>query len=250
MTLGNRMPALQRPMFLALLTISLLVATAQTAAAESYKPIFSDEFLQQADPATRARLTALNEENRRKWLANKTSPAPGTAKSAKAPNKANASGKPKPNKPQSVQSEPRGAKGSLYRYRDSAGKVRYSDTWVEGASVVRVDTGKPTQASRQAHEDAQREQAKVLEYFDLKNEKRKEKRQAKAAAAKARREQDARCHEIWIELRDDKRGGFLVYELDENGERYFLNDDEIAARIARREADYIEQCGELPEDAE
>lgn len=220
----------------ALLLAGLLVAAslvAEVVSGDAYKPIFSADFLQQADPETRARLTALNEENRRKWLA------------AKA-------GAEIPPKPAAERRAPqaKAGEGSLYRYRDAKGKVRYSDTWVQGASVVRIDTQKPTAQSRKAYQDAQREQAKMLEYFDVKNAQKSQQRQAKAEAAEARRANAAHCRGLWLDLKDDKVGGFAVYELDENGERYFLNDAEIEANIARREAQYIKRCGPLPVEAD
>ena len=151
----------------ALLAMGLELPVAFAAPAqEPYKPLFSEEVLSRADPESRARLEALNERNRQRWLDQRSgsrsaSPGPATRQPS-------ATGK------------------RLYRVTDPDGTVRFSDQYVAGSKEVTVTTPKPSAASRAEHEARQQEQARTLEYFDQSNGQRQseaEENQRRSAAA-------------------------------------------------------------------
>lgn len=221
MTIGRRIP------FLFLLALLMLpIGALQSATVDSYQPLFSDEFLEQLDPETRARLSALDKENRLKWLAN----------TQKLP----------PDMPEETRKAKIGLQqdsGIMYRYRDSNDEVHYSDSWLEGATAIRMDPNKPSQASLEAHEKTQREMARMLIHFDLKEEK---VQKARAAAADARLKDAENCRNEWKKLREEYYAGFDVKSKDENGDTYYWSNAKLREAIARKETELRKECDEPP----
>ena len=195
-------------------------------AEEPYKPLFSEEVLSRADPESRARLEALNERNRQRWLdqragGGRTHPDPAT-------------------------SRPTTTGKRLYRVTDPDGTVRFSDQYVAGSKEVTVTTSKPSAASRAEHEARQQEQARTLEYFDQRNRQRQSEAAENQRRSAAAGEQKKRCHNLFLEIQDNRRGGFVSYDVGPNGDRIYLSDEELAKRTDGMEADYRKHCGELP----
>ncbi len=220
---------------------ALLTAAGALWAADGqgYKPLFSEAVLSKADPETRARLEALNERNRQRWLEQQPGRPPRAGRSASAPS---AAGAARPG------DSPAGTSpaGTLYRYKDAQGNVRFSDQHVPGAEAVSVDVSKPTAASRAEHEARQREQARMLEYFDDRNRRSDEEARA-AAAAQAKNEQHQNnCRDLFNEIRDNRRGGFRSYEVGKDGERVYLSPEELARRTDKMAEGYEKRCGKLP----
>lgn len=222
------------------LVTTLWVCSTIAFAEEGYKPLFSDAVLEQADPEARLRLEALNERNRQRWLEQQS--ASGTATIRARRDASN-------NAANSKDAASGGAKvpgRKLYRVTDAQGNVRFSDQYVAGAKEVSVSVAEPSEESRAAHAARQEEQALALEYFDDRNRRREQE-----AAAQARRDADAadrkqRCHDLFLEIQDNRRGGFVSYDVGPDGERTFLTEAELATRTDAMEVDYRSNCGELP----
>ncbi|MFK7915761.1 MAG: DUF4124 domain-containing protein [Pseudomonadales bacterium] len=234
---GRILVQLQRCGWLALV---LVACSAPVAAQESYKPLFSQDVLRAADPDSRARLEALNERNRQRWLQQQAEEA-GSAPQPE-PTRAAQSRAQSQLRAQSAPVTP----GKLYRVTDAQGNVRFSDQYVAGAKEVSVSVTEPSAQSRAEHAARQQEQAVALEYFEDRNRRRA----SEQAEAKRRQTQAAEhkksCHDLFLEIQDNRRGGFVSYDVDADGERTYLSDAELAARTAGMEADYREHCGELP----
>ena len=218
-------PLLQRCCF----AIALGCASGLAGAQEAYKPLFSDEVLRAADPESRARLEALNERNRKRWQAQQrqTRASGNTPGAATTPRVAAPGGK-------------------LYRITDAQGNVRFSDQYVPGAKEVSVSVAEPSAQSRAEHDARQQEQARVLEYFDDRNRRRAaESAEAKRLDAEAA-DRKKRCHELFLEIQDNRRGGFVFYDVDADGERTYLSDAELKERTDGMVANYEKHCGALP----
>lgn len=210
---------------------------AMAAAQEAYQPLFSESVLKQADPESRARLEALNERNRQRWLDQQAGNRGAEAPAAEAGSQ-----------PQARQrsARPAASGNKLYRITGPDGSVRFSDQYVAGAKEVSVATRNPSAQSRAEHEARLAEQAKTLEYFDERNRRRqKEADESRRAAAQAK-DREQRCHDLFLEIQDNRRGGFVSYDVGPDGERVYLSDAELAAQTDKMEADYREHCGELP----
>lgn len=217
-----------------LLLLALCGFGVTSFAQEPYKPLFSDAVLQSADPESRARLEALNERNRQRWLGQR-------AESARPVRPAQPEQLARPATPAAP-----AAAGKLYRITDAQGNVRFSDQYVPGAKEVSVAVPIPSAQSRAEHAARQREQAVALEYFDERNQRRaKELAAAQERQAQAARHK-AQCQELFVDIQDNRRGGFVFYDVGDDGERSYLSDAELAARTDAMEADYRKHCGELP----
>lgn len=211
-----------------------VAGTLWAADSEGYKPLFSEAVLSKADPETRARLEALNERNRQRWLEQQPGRAPRAARSASGPS---AAGPARPGEAPA---------GTLYRYKDAQGNVRFSDQQLPGAEAVSVDVSKPTAASRAEHEARQREQARMLEYFDDRNRRTDEEARAAAEARAKNEKHQNNCRDLFNEIRDNRRGGFRSYEVGKDGERVYLSPEELARRTDQMAEDYEAHCGKLP----
>lgn len=210
-----------------MLCVGVTVIGGFAVAAEAYRPLFSDAVLEKADPEQRARLQALNERNRQRWLeaqGSAAAPAPGAQNS----------------------SEGTSNSGTLYRYRDANGNVRFSDRYRPGAEAVSVEVSKPSAASRAAHEARQKEQAQILEYFDDRNRQRQQDARDAAEKAERNRRHTANCQDLFNEIQDNRRGGFVSYDIGPDGERVYLSPKELARRTDEMVADYEQHCGRLP----
>ncbi len=225
--------------FIVRLAIAWVVSfSAQLHAAESrlegYKPLFSKEMLEKADPATRERLQALDERNYQRWSDQQrpTRSTPGSAGGAvriSAP-------KPPGNSGQ----------GTLYRYTDAQGKVRFTDQYVPGAKEVSVAARKPSEASRAEHEARQQEQARMLQYYRERDAQKREEQLEQERLRAKQNEFAQQCKQLFLDIQDNRRGGFVSYDVGPNGERVFISDEELAARTDDMEARYRKNCGKLP----
>jgi hypothetical protein len=143
-----------------------------------------------------------------------------------------------------------GAAAQAYRWVDKDGKVRYGDTPPPGvaAKQLNVPQGGASSAAPAAG-DAAAKGAKKGPLTPAEQEKEFRKRQADAqkSAAKADQEQkDAQaridnCNRAQTALRT-LESGQRVMITDKQGERYYLNDEEIAKQRAVAEQQVSESC--------
>jgi hypothetical protein len=190
--------------------------------AVEYKPLFSKELLQKAEPEARARMQALDDENRRRWEKDQPSSEPSVART-----------------PEKV----------VYRYVDKNGKVQFSENPVGDASIaIEVQTRAPTEQSLLEHAQNQQAQREILDDFAERQKIRDRQANAEAAASAKRRQHTQECETLVLELRDYQRGGLAYYELDEKGNRRYFEEWEVQAEITKLEATYRQNCGEIPRE--
>ena len=141
-----------------------------------------------------------------------------------------------------------GAAAQAYRWVDKDGKVRYGDTPPPGANARALNAPAGTAAPAAAPEAAAKG-AKKGPLTPAEQEKEYRKRQAEAQKAAAKSEQEQRnaqaridnCNRAQTALRT-LESGQRVMITDKQGERYYLNDEEIAKQRAVAEQQVSESC--------
>ena len=211
-----------------------LLAVSSVSLGDAYRPLFSDEMLENADPETRARLEAIDQRNYQKWRADQArSSVPASVGRGQAGS--NHGG-------MADSSMSRRQSGAMYQYRDAQGRIQFSDKPVAGATRVDVDVRTPDADEKAAYEAQLREQQQMLQYYDERNTNRAAEREV---AARERAHQ-ARCAEQADQLREYRRGGAVYYEETADGEREYLSESELESHIRDLEARYEASCGTLP----
>lgn len=122
---------------------------------------------------------------------------------------------------------------NVYRIVDENGRVHYSQipphkdaekVKLKGAGDSNGQSGNIDQATLQER------QKRYSEYLESERLERKQKRdQQKQEKAK----RTANCHSIRAELEDMNQGGVLYYDLDENGERVYIDRSRVEAKKKR-----------------
>ncbi len=218
-------------LFVALIGLVLVLA-ALSPHAQEYKPIFSEAVLEQADPAARERMAALEKQNRERWQAKQPAGVKGEPSSSTTT-------------PKDEQSRMSG--GKLMRYVDADGVTHFSHNPPPGsrASPVEVVTQKPSDADIAERQAALASEQAALEDFA---ERRRvaERRSAEVEAGLVARQQHrTACRDLFNDIEDYRRGGTVYYDLDERGERVYWSEARLAQEIRKLEARYTGGCGSL-----
>lgn len=131
--------------------------------------------------------------------------------------------------------------GEIYRYVDEHGKVTFTDILPgveqQSAETMDIDTGQATDpaTSQQQRLKNQKKLGKAFEQERLQREQEQEK------LAQEEKEKLRQCHIAQDNWREAQRYG-AVYDLDENGERVYLNDSEKAQWLRDKKADVDKYC--------
>lgn len=131
------------------------------------------------------------------------------------------------------------AGAEVYKWIDKDGHTHYGEK-PEGndASVVPIESTPGPDENTEMHN---KEREKLLKIYEEEREMKEEKKQQEEKEAKELR---GKCAELENELKDMKQAGVVFYDLDENGERKYLSDKELAARISKLQAQYDEHCNQ------
>ncbi len=113
----------------------------------------------------------------------------------------------------------------VYKWVDKNGKTHYGDKPKNSESVEIKIKSEPIPQSDLVERQQKRE--KLLKIYE---EEREQKKDEKVLAKEKREERKKQCKNARVELIDYQRGGQLLYELDENGDRYFLTDEDRQER--------------------
>lgn len=125
----------------------------------------------------------------------------------------------------------------VYKWVDKGGHTHYGEKpQGDGASVVDIDTNPDIDDNVEKHN---KERDKLLEIYDEERKMKEEKRQQAEKEAKELRE---KCAKLENELKDMTQTGLVFYDLDENGERRYIPEKELAARIEKMQKQYDEYC--------
>ena len=125
----------------------------------------------------------------------------------------------------------------VYKWVDKDGHTHYGEKPPgEGASTVDIDTHPDIDENVEKHN---KERGKLLEIYE---EERKMKEDKKQQAEKEEKELREKCAALENELKDMKQTGLVFYDLDENGERRYISEKELAARVDQMQKKYDKYC--------
>jgi hypothetical protein len=119
--------------------------------------------------------------------------------------------------------------GKIYKWTDSEGHVHYGERPPSGqAKQLQLHT-KPAHTPTSTAKPSNQQEAtkKLLDSFD---KERKDKAEAEAKAAKEKAIRDKNCSSAKRRIAGLKIGG-RQYEVDEQGNRHYLNEADIQSRL-------------------
>lgn len=203
------------------LVVSVLVVLAAGLAAadaeDSYKPIFSKQVLDKADPEARARLLDIEARNRSRWEQSQQ----GIRKKSEAAQK------------------PRG----IYKQEDANGNVVYTDSSDgRGDQKVKVGMQQPDQRALSEHEKMLEQQRHTLELIEDQKRMQQQQQEERKKIEAAKKKHKRKCAELKNEIADYQRGGAVYYELDDKGQRHYFDDSELKDKVAELESVYRKKC--------
>lgn len=142
------------------------------------------------------------------------------------------------------------ASAQLYRWVDKDGKVRYSDTLPPGVKATTLKSPPGTSAPSPAADDAAAKDAKKGPLTPAEQEadfrkrqmdaqKAREKEDQASRNAQAKQDNCARAQETLAGLESGQR----IARTNASGERYYVDDDQRAAEIAKARQSVSSWCG-------
>lgn len=130
----------------------------------------------------------------------------------------------------------------VYRIVDENGRIQYSQIPpYEGAEKIKIKgvVGSGAQATPVDQATLQERQKRYSDYLESERLERKNKReQVKKEKAKLA----ANCHSVRAELEDMNQGGIQYYDLDENGERVYIDESRVKAKKTRLKTYLDKNC--------
>lgn len=124
----------------------------------------------------------------------------------------------------------------VYKWVDEHGYTHYGEKPPD-ANAQKIQIREITVDESIEIHNQQRE--KLLRIYE---EERNLKKEEKLKAEKLKAEKEQHCQNLENELIKYQQGGFVYYDLDENGERIYLSDKEMAAHISKLQKDYDTYC--------
>lgn len=125
----------------------------------------------------------------------------------------------------------------IYKWVDENGRTHYGEKPPEeGASEVKIKDNTPEPGGELEKHNVDRE--KLLEIYE---EERRQKKEEKLKMEEEQKKKEKYCMQLKNDLKDMQKGGSF-YELDENGERKYISDKEIANRIKELQTNYKDHC--------
>lgn len=132
----------------------------------------------------------------------------------------------------------------IHKWVDENGRVHYGDKPVSGAASEKLNIkDKPSQKPATSNSRLEKQQ-KLLDAMEASRNERQEKLAEKQAIIDAKKKHKKQCAEMRNDLIDYERGGISWYEVDDNGERRFLNNDELEERKQELRESLQKHCGD------
>lgn len=131
----------------------------------------------------------------------------------------------------------------IYKWTDAQGRVHYGDKPTGDAAVETVPV-KPgvNDSAQQAAERLQRQQ-RVLEAMESRRNEHRQELVDKQAKIDDEKQHKKACNKLRNDLADYERGGTIWYDLDDQGERQFLDQNELEHRKDNLRNEIGRYCG-------
>jgi hypothetical protein len=129
----------------------------------------------------------------------------------------------------------------VYRYVDAQGGVHYTDTWVPGSTLIKVDHHVTTSASSAAttQRTQQNKTAIASERASAEVQQADGQRAVQADVATARAQQCKQAQDTYDKAIHSRR----IFKSDKDGERDYLNDTDADAYRLQLRTDMQAACG-------
>jgi uncharacterized protein DUF4124 len=128
----------------------------------------------------------------------------------------------------------------VYRYVDAQGGVHYSDTWVPGSTLIKIDHHVNNTASNAAAKStAQNRTAIAGERASVEVAHANEQRAVQADVAQAREQQCKQAQDNYDKAIHSRR----IFKSNKDGEREYLNDTDADAYRLQLRTDMQAACG-------
>lgn len=121
----------------------------------------------------------------------------------------------------------------IYRFVDEDGRVQYSQfpPYKDAEKIHIKADHKNSHASNNSSQSSLRErQEKYSNYLKSERLERKQKRQQ---IKQEKAELAANCYSVRADLEDMQQGGVIYYDLDENGDRVYIDESRIEEKKQR-----------------
>jgi hypothetical protein len=127
--------------------------------------------------------------------------------------------------------------GQVYKWTDDEGNVYYSDTPVANAQRVAIDS-RPTDPKQAPAETQARADAQAQKAEDAASAPQEPTQEELQAEARERAENCTKYKERQLQFAQSRR----IYRMDEDGERVYYDEEEMAATRARVAEQVNEYC--------
>jgi len=128
----------------------------------------------------------------------------------------------------------------VYRYVDAQGGVHYTDTWVPGSTLIKVDHHVNNTASNAtAQRAAQNKSAIAGERASVEVAQANDQRAVQTDVAQAREQQCKQAQDNYTKAIQSRR----IYKSDKDGEREYLTDTDADAYRLQLRTDMQAACG-------
>ncbi len=134
--------------------------------------------------------------------------------------------------------------GEIYKWTDTNGQVHYGEKPKTGTSKQIIITKQKTNSVNVIESDKQHLD-KVKKWADARQQERKNKEQKNKKLKKERDARKKKCNTISNDLKDMEDGGVLWYQLDDDGNRQFYSNDDIAERKAELRKTLKKNCRKI-----
>jgi len=128
------------------------------------------------------------------------------------------------------------ATAEVYKWVDEQGQTNYGEN-PPGTDTQKIQIREVPVNETEEMQNQQRE--KLLRIYE---EERNLKMEEKLKAEKLKAEKKQYCQNLENELIKYQQGGYVYYDLDENGERKYLSDEEMSVHIKLLQKDYDKYC--------
>ena len=124
----------------------------------------------------------------------------------------------------------------VYKWVDEHGQTHYGEKApVTNAQQIQIEEV----TADKSMEKYNQEREKLLRIYE---EERNTKKDEDLKAEKLKAEKEQKCQNLKTEIANLQRGGRVYYNVDDSGERIFLSEEEVSARIKNMQNDYDKYC--------
>jgi len=129
------------------------------------------------------------------------------------------------------------ASAEVYKWVDEEGRTHYGEKpQGNGASKMNID------ANPEIDENVESQNIERDKLLKIYEEERQVKEEKKQQAEKERKELGEKCTALENQLQDYRQTGIRFYDLDNKGERVYISEEELAARIDQMQKQYDKYC--------